>query len=223
MGKLLVIEGVDSSGKATQAKKLLENLKGIGYDVQSVEFPDYKSNSSALVKMYLGGEFGKNAEDVNPYSASAFFAVDRVASYLTNWKKSLDDGKIVLADRYTTSNFIHQAAKISDKAEKDKFLDWVSDFEYNKLGLPKPDLTIFLDMPVPYAKMLMANRPNKINNSQTLDIHESDTEYLNHSYQNAHYVADKFGWHKILCVKDEKVRSIDDIAGEILGTVKEVL
>lgn len=223
MGKLLVIEGVDSSGKATQAKKLLENLKGIGYDVQSVEFPDYKSNSSALVKMYLGGEFGKNAEDVNPYSASAFFAVDRVASYLTNWKKSLDDGKIVLADRYTTSNFIHQAAKISDKAEKVKFLDWVSDFEYNKLGLPKPDLTIFLDMPVPYAKMLMANRPNKINNSQTLDIHESDTEYLNHSYQNAHYVADKFGWHKILCVKDEKVRSIDDIANEILDTVKEVL
>ena len=223
MGKLLVIEGVDSSGKATQAKKLLENLKGIGYDVQSVEFPDYKSNSSALVKMYLGGEFGKNAEDVNPYSASAFFAVDRVASYLTNWKKSLDDGKIVLADRYTTSNFIHQAAKISDRTEKDKFLDWVSDFEYNKLGLPKPDLTIFLDMPVPYAKMLMANRPNKINNSQTLDIHESDTEYLNHSYQNAHYVADKFGWHKILCVKDEKVRSIDDIAGEILDTVKKVL
>ena len=121
MGKLLVIEGVDSSGKATQAKKLLENLKNIGYDVQSVEFPDYKSNSSALVKMYLGGEFGKNAEDVNPYSASAFFAVDRVASYLTNWKKSLDDGKIVLADRYTTSNFIHQAAKFRTKWKRTNF------------------------------------------------------------------------------------------------------
>lgn len=223
MGRLIVIEGVDSSGKATQTKLLFDKLNKAGFSVESVEFPDYKSNSSALVKMYLNGEFGKNAEDVNPYAASAFFAVDRVASYLTKWKKHLDDGKIVIADRYTTSNFIHQAAKISDCKEKDKFLDWVSDFEYNKLGLPAPDLTIFLDMPVAQAKILMANRLNKIDNSQTLDIHESDTEYLEHSYKNAHYVADKFGWHKILCVKDEKVRSIEDISEEILSAVKSIL
>lgn len=223
MGKLLVIEGVDSSGKATQTSLLLNNLKKMNLDVESIEFPDYKSNSSALVKMYLSGEFGKNAEDVNPYTASAFFAVDRAASYLKKWKKSLDDGKIIIADRYTTSNFIHQASKIADLKKKDEFLDWVSDFEYNRLSLPVPDITIFLDMPVKQAKMLMANRPNKIDNSKTLDIHESDTKYLEHSYKNAHYVADKFGWHKILCVKDDNVRPIDDIAAEILKAVQSVL
>lgn len=223
MGRLLVIEGVDSSGKATQTSLLLNNLKRMNLDVESIEFPDYKSNSSALVKMYLSGEFGKNAEDVNPYTASAFFAVDRAASYLKKWKKSLDDGKIIIADRYTTSNFIHQASKIADLKKKDEFLDWVSDFEYNRLSLPVPDITIFLDMPVKQAKMLMANRPNKIDNSKTLDIHESDTKYLEHSYKNAHYVADKFGWHKILCVKDDNVRPIDDIAAEILKAVQSVL
>lgn len=223
MGKLLVIEGVDSSGKATQTSLLLNNLKKINPNVESIEFPDYKSNSSALVKMYLSGEFGKNAEDVNPYTASAFFAVDRAASYLKKWKKSLDDGKIIIADRYTTSNFIHQASKIADLKKKDEFLDWVSDFEYNRLSLPVPDITIFLDMPVKQAKMLMANRPNKIDNSKTLDIHESDTKYLEHSYKNAHYVADKFGWHKISCVKDDNVRPIDDIAAEILKAVQSVL
>lgn len=223
MGRLLVIEGVDSSGKATQTSLLLNNLKKMNLDVESIEFPDYKSNSSALVKMYLSGEFGKNAEDVNPYTASAFFAVDRAASYLKKWKKSLDDGKIIIADRYTTSNFIHQASKIADLKKKDEFLSWVSDFEYNRLSLPVPDITIFLDMPVKQAKMLMANRPNKIDNSKTLDIHESDTKYLEHSYKNAHYVADKFGWHKILCVKDDNVRPIDDIAAEILKAVQSVL
>lgn len=223
MGRLLVIEGVDSSGKATQTSLLLNNLKKMNLDVESIEFPDYKSNSSALVKMYLSGEFGKNAEDVNPYTASAFFAVDRAASYLKKWKKSLDDGKIIIADRYTTSNFIHQASKIADLKKKDEFLSWVSDFEYNRLSLPVPDITIFLDMPVKQAKMLMANRPNKIDNSKTLDIHESDTKYLEHSYKNAHYVADKFGWHKISCVKDDNVRPIDDIAAEILKAVQSVL
>lgn len=223
MGRLLVIEGVDSSGKATQTSLLLNNLKKMNLDVESIEFPDYKSNSSALVKMYLSGEFGKNAEDVNPYTASAFFAVDRAASYLKKWKKSLDDGKIIIADRYTTSNFIHQASKIADLKKKDEFLSWVSDFEYNRLSLPVPNITIFLDMPVKQAKMLMANRPNKIDNSKTLDIHESDTKYLEHSYKNAHYVADKFGWHKISCVKDDNVRPIDDIAAEILKAVQSVL
>lgn len=223
MGKLIVIEGVDSSGKATQTKILFETLKEKGFDVVSVEFPNYKSDSSALVKMYLNGTFGKNADDVNPYTASAFFAVDRVASYITDWKNHLEDGKIVIADRYTTSNLIHQASKINDINQKDKFLDWISDFEYEKLCLPKPDLTIFLDMPVPYAKKLMEKRLNKIDNSNTLDIHEADTEYLMHSYDNALYVANKFNWHKISCVKNDNIRSIEDISKEIFETVKEVL
>ncbi len=223
MSKLIVIEGVDSSGKATQTKILFDTLKNSGYDVLSVEYPNYKSESSALVKMYLNGTFGKNADDVNPYTASAFFAVDRAASYITDWKKELEGGKIVIADRYTTSNLIHQASKISDIAEKDKFLDWVADFEYEKMRLPKPDLTIFLDMPVKYAKKLMEKRLNKIDNSATLDIHEADTEYLNHSYNNALYVANKFNWHKISCVKDENIRTIEDISNEIYETVKNIL
>lgn len=223
MSKLIVIEGVDSSGKATQTKILFDTLKQKGYDVFSVEFPNYKSKSSSLVKMYLNGDFGQNADDVNPYVASSFFAVDRVATYITEIKEPLKNGRIVIADRYTTSNLIHQASKIYDINEKEKFLDWVSDFEYNKLNLPKPDLTIFLDMPVPFAKKLMEKRLNKIDNSNTLDIHEKDEAYLKHSYDNAHYVADKFGWHKISCVKDDNVRSIEDIANEIFETVAKIL
>lgn len=223
MSKLIVIEGVDSSGKATQTKILFDTLKQKGYDVLSVEFPNYKSKSSSLVKMYLNGDFGKNADDVNPYVASSFFAVDRVATYITEIKEPLKSGKIVIADRYVTSNLIHQASKINDVCEKENFLDWVSDFEYNKLNLPKPDLTIFLDMPVPFAKKLMEKRLNKIDNSSTLDIHEKDETYLKHSYDNAHYVADKFGWYKISCVKDNNVRSIEDIANEIFETVIKIL
>ena len=181
MSKLIVIEGVDSSGKATQTKILFDTLKQKGYDVLSVEFPNYKSKSSSLVKMYLNGEY----EDIPVFKDFS--------------------------------------SKINDVCEKENFLDWVSDFEYNKLNLPKPDLTIFLDMPVPFAKKLMEKRLNKIDNSSTLDIHEKDETYLKHSYDNAHYVADKFGWYKISCVKDNNVRSIEDIANEIFETVIKIL
>lgn len=222
-GKLIVIEGVDSSGKATQTKLLYENVKKIRDDVTSIEFPNYKSKSSELVKMYLNGEFGKNANDVSPFMASVFFAADRVASYKTEWKKLLDAGEIVIADRYTTSNMIHQASKIDDINKKEEFLKWVYDFEYNKLELPVPDLTIFLDMPVKFAKILMENRLNKIDNSNTKDIHESDTTYLEQSYNNAVYVAEHFNWERISCVEGDKIKSIEEISEEILSKVKEIL
>lgn len=218
-GKLIVIEGVDSSGKATQTKLLYENIKKITDKVTSIEFPNYKSKSSELVKMYLNGEFGKNANDVSPYMASVFFAADRVASYKTEWEKLLKNDEIIVADRYTTSNMIHQASKISDINEKEAFLKWVYDFEYNKLNLPVPDLTIFLDMPVKYAKILMENRLNKIDNSETKDIHESDTNYLNQSYDNAVYVAEMFKWERISCVENDKIKSIEEISNEILDKV----
>ena len=222
-GKLIVIEGVDSSGKATQTKLLYENIKKLKNNVTSIEFPNYKSKSSELVKMYLNGDFGKNANDVSPYAASVFFAADRVASYKTEWKKLLDDGEIIIADRYTTSNMIHQASKIKNIEEKEKFLEWIYDFEYNKLELPKPDLTIFLDMPVKYAKILMENRLNKIDNSATKDIHESDEDYLQQSYDNAVYVAKLFGWNRISCVENDKIKSVEEISKEILKMTEMIL
>lgn len=221
--KIIVIEGVDSSGKATQSKILSERLEKDGKSVISVEFPNYKSDSSSVVKMYLGGEFGTDPESVSPYAASTFFAVDRFASVNGEWKDYFSGGNIVIADRYTTSNMVHQASKIKDIAEKSKFLDWLYDFEYNILSLPKPDLVIFLDMPVENARQLMKDRANKINNSSVKDIHESNEDYLNKSYNNACFVAEKYGWKRIKCAIDGKVRTIEDISEEIYEAVKTIL
>ena len=221
--KIIVIEGVDSSGKATQSRLLEEKLKKDKKSVISVEFPNYKSDSSSVVKMYLGGDFGTDPNSVSPYAASTFFAVDRFASVNGEWKHCFSNGNVVIADRYTTSNMVHQASKIPDINEKSKFLDWLYDFEYNILSLPKPDLVIFLDMPVENARQLMKNRANKINNSSVKDIHESNEDYLNQSYSNACFVAEKYGWKRIKCAIDGKVRTIEDISEEIYEAVKSVL
>lgn len=221
--KLVAIEGVDSSGKETQTRLLFENLKSTGAKIEKIEFPNYSSSTSALVKMYLNGEFGMRADDVNPYTASAFFAVDRVGSIYGEWKERLNGADIVIADRYVNSNMIHQASKLDDYDKKDEFIDWVYDFEYNKLNLPKPDVVIFLDMPVKNALELMKNRPNKINSSDVKDIHESDVNYLQKSYDNALYVAKKYDWSIVSCVKNDEVRTIEDISNEIYGIVKEKL
>lgn len=223
MYKLVVIEGVDASGKQTQTEKLYNRIVSDGTSVEKIEFPNYASETSSLVKMYLGGDFGTNAKAVNPYMASAFFAVDRVGSIKSVWKEKIAGADVVIADRYVTSNMIHQASKIDKEEDKINFLDWVYDFEYNKLDLPKPDLVIFLDMPVKYAKQLMENRRNKINDSEIKDIHEADTDHLTKSYDNAVSVADKYGWHKISCVKDGNIKTIDDIAEEIYMVYKSIL
>lgn len=220
--KLVVIEGVDSSGKQTQTERLYERLVSENRSVEKIVFPNYDSDTSSLVKMYLGGEFGSKPEDVNPYTASAFFAVDRVGSIRSVWKEKLDGADIVIADRYVTSNMIHQASKIADENERNIFLDWVYDFEYNKLEIPRPDLIIFLDMPVKYAMELMANRPNKITDESQKDIHESDEGYLQKSYDNAVSVAEKYAWNRISCVKDGKIRTIEDISEEIYELVKNL-
>lgn len=221
--KLIVIEGVDSSGKQTQSALLKEKIRAAGKNVVSIEFPNYKSDSSAIVKMYLGGEFGTDASDVSGYAASMFFAVDRFASVRGEWKEFFGNGNIIIADRYTTSNMVHQASKIDDFKDKEKFLDWLADLEYNKLALPKPDVVVFLDMPVKNAMELMAKRNNKINDSEVKDIHESNAEYLQKSYDNAVFVANREGWQTIHCTKNGKVRSIEDISGEIFSVVKNHL
>ena len=223
MSKLIVIEGVDSSGKATQTELLYNKLCEEFECVHKLSFPNYDSDSSSVVKMYLNGDFGTSADSVSGYAASTFFAVDRYASVNGEWRDIFFSDGIVIADRYVTSNMVHQASKISDVSGKNEFLDWLYDFEYVKLGLPKPDLVIFLDMPVKYAQELMKNRKNKINQSDVKDIHESDTEYLNTSYNNAVGVAEKYGWESISCVKDGRVRTIEDISLEIYNKVKSVL
>lgn len=221
--KLIVIEGVDSSGKATQSALLKERLAGEGKKVVSVEFPNYQSDSSSVVKMYLGGEFGTDPNAVSPYAASMFFAVDRVASVKVTWKELFSNGNIVIADRYTTSNMVHQASKIKDEAAKGEFLDWLYDLEYEKLSLPKPDAVIFLDMPVENARQLMAARANKIDNSDVKDIHERNADYLQQSYDNAVFVAEKYDWTRVRCAIDGKVRTIEDISDEIYENIKSII
>ncbi|CEP82554.1 deoxynucleoside kinase [Paraclostridium sordellii] len=222
-GKLIIIEsGSDASGKATQTKKLFNRLEQDGYKVKKVEYPNYKSESSALVKMYLNGDFGKNAEDVDPYVASTFFAADRYASFKTEWEEFYNNGGIIIADRYTTSNMVHQASKM-DGNERDKFINWLFDYEFNLYKIPEPDCVVFLDVPIEYSKKLMENRKNKFTGEDKKDIHESDISYLSKSYENSLYIANKYNWNKINCIENENLRSIESIHEEIYNIVKENL
>jgi len=223
MGKLICIEAGDGSGKETQANKLLERLKSENYKVRKVSFPNYGSESSSLIKMYLRGEFGSRPEDISPYVASTFYAVDRYASYKKEWESFDKAGGIILADRYTTSNMVHQAVKIKDPDKREAYLDWLWNFEFDMFGLPEPDCVIFLDMPPEYAARLMENRKNKITGSDKKDIHERDKAYLEQVYKCALWLADKYGWHKVSCVQDQIIRPISDIHEEIFETVKSYL
>lgn len=218
-GKLIVIEATDGCGKATQTNELYKKLNRKGYKVKKIEFPDYKSDSSALIKMYLNGDFGNKPEDVNAYVSSTFYAVDRFASYKRYWKSFLADGGIVLCDRYTTSNMIHQGVKIKDQDKKDSYLNWLWDFEFNIFNLPVPDCVIFLDIPFEKSLELIKNR-NKEKDNNSNDIHEKDINYLKDSYYNALYIAEKYSWHKINCIKDNKLRTIEDIHTEIYEFLK---
>ena len=200
-GKLFVIDGTDGSGKQTQLEKLRKRLDEENIEYKNVSFPNYESPSSSLVKMYLSGEFGQNAKEISPYIASTFYA----------------------ADRYTTSNMIHQAGKIKDDAEREKFLDWLWDFEFNLYKIPIPTETFFLNMPTEYALKLIANRENKFSHTQKKDIHEKDETHLRESYNEALKLVKKYNWKEIKCVKDEKVRSIDDIHGDIWKEIKKYL
>jgi dTMP kinase len=222
-GKLIVIEGVDSSGKETHTEMLFQRLLDEKYNIRKIEFPDYNSQSSALVKMYLKGDFGCNPEDVNPYAASTFFAIDRFASFRTSWQDFYNDGGIILADRYTMSNMIHQASKVKEKEKKLAFLDWLSDFEFVKLGIPVPDCVIFLDMPAEYGQKLMKERKNKITGLAEKDIHEKSLEHLKDSYNNAISIADAYKWNRVYCVVDGKLRDIADINDEVYSIVKRTI
>ena len=215
-GKLIVIEGLDGSGKATQAQKLFEKLKDQGKQIIKVSFPDYNSNSSALVKMYLNGEFGSDPNQVNPYAASSFYAIDRFASYTKNWKNFYLDGGTVIADRYTTSNAIHQCAKLPKEQWKD-FINWLFHYEYELLGIPEPYRTLYLRVDPEVSQKLMTKRYQ--GNEERKDIHESDLEYLRRSREAADYCAKELGWTLIECVQNGDMRSIEDIAADIFNVI----
>ena len=218
-GKLLVIEGLDGSGKATQTGRLFTELQTRGNDVMRVSFPDYDSDSSALVKMYLGGEFGSDPNDVNPYAASSFYAVDRFASYAKNWKDFYLGGGIVIADRYTTSNAIHQCAKLPEE-KWDEFLHWLFDYEYRLMGIPVPEKVIYLRVDPSVSQELMDKRYSE--NGGKKDIHEADVEYLRRARTAADHCAKKLGWCTIECVENNAMKSVDEIFGEVLSTVGRI-
>ena len=211
-GRLIVLEGLDGSGKATQAALLEESLRREGVPVQKVSFPDYASDSSALVRMYLAGKFGSHPDDVNPWAASCFYAVDRYASYKTVWGEFYRQGGTVLADRYTTSNAIHQCAKLP-REQWDEYLDWLFEFEYHKMGIPAPDAVIYLRVDPALSQRLMSGRYG--GDEAKKDIHEKDREYLARSRRAADYCAQRLGWHTLECAPQGRMLPPEAIAGQV--------
>lgn len=217
---LIVLEGLDGSGKGTQTALLAEALVKQGRSLRQITFPDYDSPSSALVRMYLNGEFGTDPEDVNPYAASAFYAVDRFASFRKDWKKDYDRGSVILCDRYATSNMVYQMGK-SPREEWDRYLEWVEDFEYGKLGLPRPDLVLYLDMPVEVSQKLLLQRYH--GNSGKKDIHESHLEFLRSCGECARYAGEKLHWKVVPCSRDGEPLPVEEIHKSVLKQVEQAL
>ena len=216
-GKLIVREGLDGSGKSTQTDLLRERL---GDSVRFVKFPDYDDPSSTLVKMYLKGEFGSSASDVNAYATSLLYAVDRFASYKRHWQGDYAEGKTILCDRYTTSNAVHQMSKMP-RGEWESYLDWLYDTEFCKMGIPKPDAVVFLDVPVEVSQRLMSERYSGDEGKK--DIHERDIAYLEHCYKCALFAAEYLGWTVIKCTENGQMRPVEDIADEVYSAVKAAL
>lgn len=223
-GLLFILEsGTDGSGKATQTLELYNTLISEGRNVRKVSFPNYESPACTPVKMYLNGDFGKDPSKVNPYAASTFYAIDRFASYTNDWGEFYNKGGIVLSDRYTTSNMVHQAAKMYNKEERDEYLDWLTDLEFNKFNLPTPTCVIFLDLLPEISEKLRENRPNKITGSEKKDIHESNKEYMNMSYNNSLEIAQKYNWKIIKCYENGQMKTVDEIKRNIYEIIKRYI
>ena len=224
MGKLIIFEGLDGSGKGTQTALTAQKLAARGVDLRQITFPDYASESSALVKMYLAGAFGRKPDDVNAYAASSFYAVDRYASYKTGWGAFYRDGGLVLSDRYTTSNAVHQCSKLPP-AQWDGFLNWLFDFEYHKIGIPAPDAVVYLAVDPEVSQRLLAARYHGDDSKK--DIQEKDLDYLARSRAAAEYCAKALGWKRIDCTADgpqgKTMRTVEQINDEILAYLRDIL
>ena len=218
MAKIIVIEGLDGSGKATQAELLNRHLLNLGYETYVLDLPFYNDPSSTLVKMYLGGEMGDKPSDVNAYAASTFYAVDRYASFKKYWEKQYNSDKIIIANRYTTSNASHQMTKLNEE-QWDEYLDWLFEFEYNKMGIPAPDCVIYLNMPVEVSQKLLLKRYQ--GDSAKKDVHERDVDYLVACHKAAAYASRKLGWHRVDCAQNDEPLSVDTIFSEIVRIVRE--
>ena len=219
-GKLIVFEGTDGSGKATQSRMLCEYLEKQGIAYCHINFPRYGKPSAAMVQEYLDGNLGKKPEDVNAYAASMFYAMDRFASYKQDWGTFYEQGGLIVADRYTTSNAVHQASKLPD-GERNVYLDWLFDTEYRLLGLPKPDLVIYLDMPTEITEKMMRRR--EAATGTHADIHEQDEAYLKRCREGARDVVKTCGWTVIHCAADDEPRTIEDIHAQVMEIVKPLL
>ena len=220
MGKLIVIEGTDGSGKSTQFRLLTEHLSQDRVAFEKLVFPQYSQPSSALIKMYLGGEFGSHPADVNAYAASTFYAVDRYASYKKVWGKWYEQGGLVVSDRYTTSNAVHQTSKEPEEKRKD-FLKWLYELEYDHMGLPRPDLVLYLDVPTDFTEMLLRSR--EAATGTHADIHEQDEAYLKSCRDAAREIVRDCGWTVIRCARDDEPRTVEDIHDEVYRTVRALL
>ena len=220
MGKLVVFEGIDGSGKSTQYRLLCDRLKADGTAFQNIVFPQYTEESSALIRMYLGGEFGSKPGDVNAYAASTFFAVDRYASYKTRWGIYYNNDGLLLSDRYTTSNAVHQGCKVP-RDEREAFFKWLRDFEYGIMELPRPDLVVYMDISA--ARAIERLRHREDSTGTHADIHEQDADYLAACAECSHAAAEFFGWHRIACFDGERPRSMEEISDEIYALVKGVI
>ena len=216
---LIVIEGLDGSGKGTQSAKLLEYAEAHG-GARKITFPDYDSPSSALVKMYLAGDFGTDAGSVNAYAASTFYAVDRFASYQMQWKADYLAGKTIIADRYVTANIVYQLSKLPE-TEWDSFIQWLEDLEYGKLGLPRPDRVLYLDVPPEVSQKLLQNRYQ--GDLSKKDIHEKNLAFLLHCRECALFAAKKLGWKVLNCADGDTLRTIEDIHNEIINELEDLL
>ena len=215
-GKLIVLEGIDGSGKSAQYRRLCARMENSNIDYNHIVFPRYDKDSSALIRMYLSGQFGSRPGDVNPYAASTFYAVDRFASYREDWGKVYESGGLILSDRYTTSNAVHQGSKLPE-SELPEFFQWLYDLEYVKMGLPRPDLVIYLDVDVETSMSRMARRQQ--NTHTSADIHEKDAEYLRRCLETARKAADYYGWIKIDYLKDGRERDVDEKNLEIFRII----
>ena len=217
-GKLIVFEGTDGSGKSTQFSLACEALQKAGREFRTCRYPQYQEESSALVRLYLGGKFGSKPSDVNAYAASSFYAVDRYAGYKQHWGEFYENGGTMVLDRYTTSNAVHQASKMPAES-REPFFRWLADFEYGDLGLPAPDVVIWLDMPI---ELTVANLRRRENDTHTTaDIHEVDTDYLRACHDAAAQAAAYYGWKRISCVDGEgNLRAIEDIHREIMTLIE---
>lgn len=219
MGQLVIIEGGDGSGKATQTAKLVERLTKEGFPVRSVSFPNYDSPAAEPIKMYLRGDFGTDANDVNPYVASTFYAIDRFASYRQDWQAFYEEGGIIIADRYTTSNMVHQMIKYENEEERQQFLTWLDRLEYTLYGLPRPDAVILLDMPLSLSQKLLRERVGKTG-GETGDIHERDAAHLQRVHAAYDELVARYGWHRVSCGQDSGgLRTIESIHDDVYRLV----